>query len=75
MHIPWQALSDETLTALIEEYVSREGTDYGHHEYTLADKVAQVRLQLARGQALIDFDPDSSTCHILPADAATGAAD
>jgi len=66
MDIPWQHLSDETLQALIEEYVSREGTDYGHFEYTLADKVALVRLQIINGQARIDFDPDSSSCHILP---------
>ena len=66
MDIPWQALSDETLTRLLEEYVSREGTEYGHHDYSLADKVAQVRLQLERGLARIDFDPDTGTCHILP---------
>jgi uncharacterized protein YheU (UPF0270 family) len=50
---------------VIEEYVSREGTDYGLHEYSMADKVAQVRLQLERGIAWIDFDPDTQTCHLL----------
>lgn len=65
MKIPWERLSAETLDAVIEEYVSREGTDYGHHEYSLADKVAQVRLQLKRGEAWIDFDADTETCHLL----------
>jgi uncharacterized protein YheU (UPF0270 family) len=66
MDIPWEELSTETLQALIEEYVSREGTDYGLYDFSLADKVGQVRLQLRNGQARIDFDPDSGTCHILP---------
>lgn len=65
MKIPWDMLSPDTLDAVIEEYVSREGTDYGHYEYSLADKVAQVRRQLQRGDAWIDFDPATETCHLI----------
>lgn len=65
MRIPWQSLADETLTALIEEFVSREGTDYGLQEYTLEEKVSHVRSQLQRGAAEIDFDVESSTCNIV----------
>jgi uncharacterized protein len=65
MLIPWDRLSSDVLDAVIEEYVTREGTDYGPHDYSLADKVAQVRLQLRRGEAVIDFDPDTQTCHLL----------
>ncbi|ALO46079.1 YheU family protein [Pseudohongiella spirulinae] len=65
MRIPWQSLADETLTALIEEFVSREGTDYGQHEYTLEEKVSHVRRQLKCGDAEIDFDVESSTCNIV----------
>lgn len=65
MQIPWDRLSAEVLDAAIEEYVSREGTDYGPHEYSMADKVAQVRLQLRHGVAWIDFDPETQTCHLL----------
>lgn len=65
MQIPWDRLSAEVLDAVIEEYVSREGTDYGPQEYSMADKVAQVRLQLRHGIARIDFDPDTQTCHLL----------
>ena len=35
----------------------REGTDYGRHETTLDDKVAQVLAQLRAGKAHIVFDP------------------
>ncbi|HDZ08538.1 YheU family protein [Pseudohongiella sp.] len=65
MEIPWQRLSDEVLDAVIEEFVSREGTEYGAEDYTLAEKVAQVRLQLKRGEAVVDFDPDTETCHLI----------
>jgi uncharacterized protein len=66
MEIPWQRLAEETLTAILEEYVTREGTDYGTQDFTLTEKVAQIRLQLKRGEAIIDFDPDTETCHLLP---------
>jgi uncharacterized protein YheU (UPF0270 family) len=65
MEIPWQRLSVEVLDSVIEEFVSREGTEYGVEDYTLADKVAQVRLQLQRGEAVVDFDPDTETCHLI----------
>lgn len=65
MEIPWQQLSDDVLDAVIEEFVSREGTEYGAEDYTLAAKVSQVRLQLQRGEAAIDFDPDTETCHLI----------
>ncbi len=64
MHIPHTALSPEALQNLIEEFVTREGTDYGAHTYSLADKVKQVRRQIETGRAFILYDPRSSTCHI-----------
>lgn len=66
MEIPWQRLPRETLTAILEEYVTREGTEYGLEDYSLAEKVAQIRLQLIRGEAIIDFDPETETCHLMP---------
>jgi len=62
MEIPWQQLSSDALEGLIEEYVTREGTDYGHAEYSLADKVAQVRRQLERGEAVIRYDSYLQSC-------------
>jgi len=55
MLIPWQSLSAETLTNLIEYFVLREGTDYGEQEVSLADKVAQVRRQLEAGEVVIQY--------------------
>jgi len=44
--------------------VLREGTDYGEREFSLQQKVAQVREQLERGLARILFDPDTETVTI-----------
>lgn len=49
---------------MIESFVLREGTDYGEREFSLEQKVAQVRAQLERGQARILFDPQSNTITI-----------
>ncbi len=65
MEIPWQKLSDEALTAVIEEFVTREGTEYGARDFSLAEKVAQVRAQLRSRKLGLDYDPDSGTCHLF----------
>jgi uncharacterized protein YheU (UPF0270 family) len=64
MQIPHTALSPEALQNLLEEFVTREGTDYGPHVYSLADKVRHVRRQIETGRAVILFDPRTSTSHI-----------
>ncbi|OBU09570.1 hypothetical protein AYY19_10760 [Photobacterium aquimaris] len=55
MIIPWQDIAPETLTNLIEQFILREGTDYGEVEISLSDKVAYVRRQLQAGDAVIVF--------------------
>lgn len=65
MEIPWQKLSDEALTAVIEEFVTREGTEYGAREYGLAEKVAQLRAQLRDGKLVLDYDPGSGSCQLF----------
>lgn len=55
--VPVSELSDEALAGVIEAFVLREGTDYGHRDFTLAEKCALVREQLERGDAVIYFDP------------------
>ena len=58
-------LLPETLRSLVEEYVSREGTDYGERAFSLEEKVAHVMRQIDRGDALIVFDPESESCNII----------
>jgi uncharacterized protein YheU (UPF0270 family) len=67
--VPYTALKPETLRALIEEFVTRDTTDYGERERTLGDKVEDVMRQLRRGEARIVFDTDSGTINIVVASA------
>lgn len=65
VEIPWRELSPEALQGVIEEFVTREGTEYGEREVALATKVEQVRRQLERGEVQLWFDADASTCQLL----------
>ena len=65
MEIPYKELSDEALRALIEEFVLREGTEYGAQDYSLESKVRQVRRQLHAGEAKISYDSETQTCQIF----------
>jgi uncharacterized protein len=58
-------LAPDTLRAVIESFVLREGTDYGLHETSLDDKVAQVLTQLRRGKAHVVFDPATESVTIV----------
>lgn len=64
MDIPYEKLSPDVLQAVIEEFVLREGTDYGPENHTLEDKVEHVMRQLQRGQVKIVFNPDDDSCSI-----------
>ncbi|MBL0712884.1 MAG: YheU family protein [Desulfosarcina sp.] len=64
--VPFEELSREALQGLLEAYVGREGTDYGHSSFSLVQKVAAVRRQIEKGRAVIVFDPASGSCNIVP---------
>ena len=55
MIIPIEQLNQDTLNAVIEHYVLREGTDYGEKEISFKQKVAQVRALLERGEAQLVY--------------------
>jgi len=65
MIIPYEQISNDALQGLIEEFITREGTDYGEAEISLAQKVEQIKRQLKRGDIVIVFDPASETVSIL----------
>ena len=67
--IPHQSLEPDTLTAMLEEFVTRDGTDYGEFEATLALRVGQVRHQLESEKAAIVFNADEETFSIVPSEA------
>jgi uncharacterized protein YheU (UPF0270 family) len=66
--VPYNQLSPQALQGVIEEFVTRDGTDYGEIEITLARKISQVLSQLKSGKAVIVFDQETQTCTILKND-------
>ena len=66
--IPHRDLSTEALSGLIQEFVTRDGTDSGYTRGSLDENVAMVRCQLDTGQAVIVFDDQTKTCNIVPAE-------
>ena len=70
--VPHRQLSPEALSGLIEEFVTRDGTDSGYTRGSLAENVAMVRRQLDAGQAVIVFDNRTHTCNIRPAESLSG---
>src|SRR5271154_3413520 len=66
--VPHRELAPETLRAVIESFVLREGTDYGAQELTLEQKVSRLMRQLDRGEAQILFDPNTQSVTFVPAE-------
>lgn len=65
MIIPYDSLTTEALQALIEDFVTRDGTDYGEREASLTEKTAQVLLQLQNKELFISYDDETQTCGLL----------
>jgi len=64
MKIPWQSLSESALTGLIQEFVTREGTEYGRQEVPIGTKMEQVMSQLRSGKVEIVYDEETQTTSI-----------
>lgn len=64
--VPYTALQPATLRAIVEEFVTRDTTDYGLRERTLQEKVGDVMRQLERGDAIVVFDKETGTVNIVP---------
>ena len=66
--IPYTQLSQDALNGVIDDFINREGTDYGMQEYSLEQKSQQVMKQLVAGTAVIVFDHDTQSVSILHKD-------
>ncbi len=70
LDIPLARLAPDALAGLLEEFASRDGTDYGERELSLEQKVVQLRTQLASGDMRLLYDSDSETWDLVSRDAA-----
>jgi uncharacterized protein YheU (UPF0270 family) len=65
VEIPLDQLSSAALLGVIDDFVLREGTDYGTSETSLPQKRQQIMQQLQSGRARLVFDARSESCTIL----------
>ena len=63
--IPVNKLSPEALQGVIEEFISRNGTDYGEIAVPMETKSRQVKYKLETGSAVLIFDDETETTNIF----------
>lgn len=63
--IPHRNLSESALRAVIEDFITREGTDYGHTEHTPEQKYDDVARKLERGEAFVVFDGETENVSLM----------
>jgi uncharacterized protein YheU (UPF0270 family) len=62
MRIPITRLTPATLRAVVQEFVTRDGTDHS----SIERRVETVLRQLDTGRVELHFDDKTKTCNILP---------
>lgn len=70
VRVPPHRLQADVLNALLEEFVSRDGTDYGLRELTLAEKVQSLQGQLLEELVVLLYDSDSEEWDLVPGEQA-----
>jgi uncharacterized protein len=65
VEIPAESLAAETLKAIVESFVLREGTDYGRQEIETETKTAQIMKQITKGHVRILFDPNTESVTLV----------
>ncbi len=58
MLIPAKLLDPDTLQRLLEDFVTRDGTDNGY-DASLEQRVERLRRQIDRNEVVIVFHPDT----------------
>lgn len=61
MRIPPSQLTPATLRTVVQEFVTRDGTDFSSVE----KRIESVLRQLEVGQAELHFDDETKTCNIV----------
>jgi len=62
MRVPHKLLSPAALRAVVDEFVTRDGTDHSSVE----QRIENVMRQLDTGRVELHFDGRTETCNILP---------
>ena len=65
VEIPYQEINPETLRNMIEEFVSRDGSDWGDAGGSMEAKIEQVLRQFKAGKIKVVFDLTSQSANII----------
>lgn len=63
--IPFDALEPDTLENILNDIVSRDGTDYGDYDLSAEQKRQQALKALQSGEAVLVFDTESETIQMV----------
>ena len=64
--VPLARIAPQTRQALLEEFASRDGTDYGERETSLERRVEQLIAKLQAGELVLLFELESESWDIVP---------
>lgn len=65
--VPLDQLTDDVLNNMIEDFVTRDGTDYGEVEVGLPEKMVRLKRELKAGKVVITYDLQCQSFNFLPA--------
>ena len=63
--IPPAQLSEKALEGVLQEYISREGTDYGLQEVPLKAQLERAKRAMLNGECILVFDRELECCQLL----------
>lgn len=72
MIVPWQEISKDALNGIIEEFIMREGTDYGEQEASLEKKKQDLLNQLQAGHIVLVYSELHETVNLMLASEFSG---
>lgn len=65
IEIPFDSISEQALFGVIDNFIQREGTDYGVVETSYEKKFQQVKNQIMGGHVKIVFDPNTESITLM----------
>lgn len=65
IEVPYQQISASALQGLLEEFITREGTNYGEVEVSIDEQLNRAMLRLKCKEIKIMFYPDTQHCQLL----------
>ena len=63
--IPIESLDRSIIFSIIEEFVLREGTDYGAYEVNFQSKIDEIYRKLESDEYFISYDESTESCTII----------